>query len=196
MLRCPATEASSHSRKSLVTAGILRQLTLAEAAVCHLVSHNPAPSYPFDHADRKHLMPTSTDPAKRAKQLANLKRGSSTHGAYSAEIIRSETQRILGELSARYTGVPHDRLEVLAHHRARITVLTAYVNAKGIIRNQQKGEVFPAVKLLATEEAAYRREMDRVEELSRAGDSAPAITLAAIAARGRASIEAEAEDAQ
>jgi hypothetical protein len=140
----------------------------------------------------------SKDPEKRARQLANIGKGKPApiHGAYSAAVLEPETQRILDELTARYTGVPHDRLEVLAHHRARITVLTAYVNAKGIIRNQQKGEVFPAVKLLATEEAAYRREMDRVEDLSRAGDSAPAITLAAIAARGRASIEAEAEDAQ
>jgi hypothetical protein len=115
-------------------------------------------------------MPTSKDPAKHARQVANLKRGSKTHGAYAAAIIRPETQRILDELSARFTGVPRDRLELLASHRARITVLTAYVAENGVFRNRQRGEIFPAVNLLAREEDRYRRELDRIEELSRGAD--------------------------
>lgn len=115
-------------------------------------------------------MPTSRDPAKRAKQLANLQRGRPSHNAYDAAVLGPETLRILSELSARYTGVPHDRLEVLAHCRARITVLTAYINKVGVIRNRQNGETYPAVNLLAREEDRYRKELDRIEELHRGGD--------------------------
>jgi hypothetical protein len=141
-------------------------------------------------------MPISPDPEQRAKQIAALQPGHTVHGAYAAAVIQPETQRILDVLLKRFTGVPRDRLEVLAQHRARITVLAAYVAEKGVLRNRRLGEVFPAVSLLAREEDRYRRELDRIEELSRgSGESADEAVLDRLIAVG-AEIQAKRKGSQ
>jgi hypothetical protein len=104
----------------------------------------------------------------RQRQLANLTPAAAVrHGAYSADRLKPERERVLGELLASFPSVRHDRLELLAGQRARIELLQAYVDQRGIIAHRGRGSTFPAVALLQREESAYRVELSKVEELQR-----------------------------
>ena len=130
-------------------------------------------------------MPLSADPSARAAQLANLRpQNSIKHGAYSADLLKPERERILGELLASFPSVRRDRLELAAAQRARIVLLQAYVEAVGVLRHKGRGETYPAVALLfQREESAYRAELGKIEDLQReAGAAAPHDALAAIVA--------------
>lgn len=131
-------------------------------------------------------MPLSADPKSREKQLANLKpQAKVAHGAYSAELLMPERERILDELLTSFPNVRRDRLEIAAAQRARITLLAAYVDAVGVIRHRGRGETFPAVALLQREESAYRAELSKIEDLARGAASAdPHAILRAIVAGG------------
>jgi hypothetical protein len=119
-------------------------------------------------------------PEARARQRANLTPAAAVqHGAYSADRLQPERERVLGELLASFPGVRRDRLEIAASQRARITLLTAYVEARGIIAHRGRGSTYPAVTLLQREESAYRAELTRIEELHVATGSG-AGSLAAI----------------
>lgn len=120
----------------------------------------------------------------RERQRQNLKpRASVTHGAYSADKLAPERERVLGELVASFPSVRRDRLEIAASQRARITLLSAYCDAVGVIRHRARGTTYPAVQLLQREESAYRVELTRIEELhSAAGNTDPHAALAAITA--------------
>jgi hypothetical protein len=108
-------------------------------------------------------------PAARAKQLANLTpRSAVKHGAYSAEYLAPERERVLRELLESFPGVRRDRLELAAAQRARIVLLQAYIDSVGVIKHRGRGETYPAVGLLQREEASYRVELARIEELARA----------------------------
>ncbi len=127
-------------------------------------------------------MPLSADPSARAAQLANLRpQNSIKHGAYSADLLKPERERILGELLASFPSVRRDRLELAAAQRARIVLLQAYVEAVGVLRHKGRGETYPAVALLSREESAYRAELGKIEDLQReAGAAAPHDALAEI----------------
>ncbi len=129
-------------------------------------------------------MPLSSNVDARARQLANLKpQGAVKHGAYSAELLKPERERILGELLASFPNVRRDRLELLAAQRARIVLLQGYVEARGVIAHKGRGSTFPAVDRLQREESAYRAELTRIEDLAReAGAGSPHAALASIAA--------------
>ncbi len=122
--------------------------------------------------------------ASRARQRANLQPQSAIkHGAYSAAVLGPERERVLGELVASFPSVRRDRLEILAAQRARITLLQAYVEARGVIAHKGRGSTFPAVDRLQREETAYRAELTRIEDLhAAAGDGLPGDALAAIVA--------------
>lgn len=108
----------------------------------------------------------------RARQRANLQpRAPLKHGAYSAEMLAPERERVLGELLASFPGVRRDRLELAAAQRARIVLLTAYVDERGLITHRGRGSSPPAVTLLRQEEAAYRVELTKIEELAQASGS-------------------------
>jgi hypothetical protein len=130
------------------------------------------------------IMPLSSNPDARARQLANLTpRSAVKHGAYSPELLAPERERILGELLASFPNVRRDRLELLAAQRARIVLLQAYVEARGIIAHKGRGSTFPAVDRLQREESAYRVELSKIEDLHReAGATRPGDSLAAIIA--------------
>jgi hypothetical protein len=106
-------------------------------------------------------------PEARARQLANLTpRAAIRHGAYSAEKLAPERERILGELLVSFPGVRRDRLELAAAQRARIVLLQAYVDERGLITHRGRGESPPAVAMLRQEEAAYRVELSKIEDLA------------------------------
>jgi hypothetical protein len=111
-------------------------------------------------------------PASRQRQLANLTPGNQTvrHGAHSAAALAPVRKRVLDELLEAFPGVRRDRLELAAAQRARIVLLQAYVDQRGIIRHARHGTTVPAVDLLQREEASYRRELSRIEELAHAAD--------------------------
>ena len=106
--------------------------------------------------------------ASRGRQVSNLRpMAPLKHGAYSPQTLRPERERVLDELLASFPGVRRDRLELLAGQRARITLLTAYVEERGLITHRVRGTSPPAVSLLRQEEAAYRAELSRIEDLAR-----------------------------
>ncbi|MHB8234310.1 MAG: hypothetical protein ACYDHT_06615 [Solirubrobacteraceae bacterium] len=130
---------------------------------------------PFKHA--------GNTPEARARQLANLQpRAPLKHGAYSPAALAPERERVLGEMLASFPGVRRDRLELAAAQRARIVLLQAYVDTVGIIKHRGRGETYPAVSLLRSEEAAYRVELAKIEELARDAGTRPPQTLPEIEA--------------
>jgi hypothetical protein len=119
-----------------------------------------------DSIDRPHKFAGRTPDAQR-RQRENLTPAAAVrHGAYSADKLQPERERVLGELLASFPGVRRDRLELAAAQRARIVLLQAYVDAVGVIRHRKRGETYPAVTLLQREEAAYRAELARIEDLA------------------------------
>jgi len=119
-------------------------------------------------------VPLSSDPVARERQLANLTpRSAVTHGAYSAELLKPERERILDELLASFPNVRRDRLELAAAQRARIVLLSAYVDSVGVIRHKGRGDTFPAVAALERAEAGYRAELGKIEDLAREASSSP-----------------------
>ena len=123
-------------------------------------------------------------PEARARQLANLQSHTAAlkHGAYSADKLGPERERVLNELLASFPSIRRDRLEILAGQRARITLLQRYVDQVGIIRHKQRGETYPAVGLLAREENGYRIELAKVEDLAREAGNPKGSRLAEITA--------------
>lgn len=114
-------------------------------------------------------------PASVRRQKANLQPLAAVrHGAYAAEHLKPERERVLGELLQSFPSVRPDRLELLAAQRARIVLLEAYVEAVGIVRHRGHGTTYPAVTLLQREESAYRNELTRVEELQRQAEGGTA----------------------
>lgn len=125
-------------------------------------------------------------PEARARQLANLTPAAAVkHGAYSADRLAPERERVLAEMLASFPGVRRDRLELAAAQRARITVLQSYIDSVGIVRHRGHGTTYPAVALLQREEAAYRAELAKIEDLQRDSDTDPQTALAGLLAEGR-----------
>jgi hypothetical protein len=115
-------------------------------------------------------MGLSSNPTARERQLANLRPQSAVkHGAYSAEHLKPIRERVLGELLSSFPNVRRDRLDLLAAQRARIVLMTDYLDTVGVIKNRARGELYPALSALQREEASYRVELSKVEELERVG---------------------------
>ncbi len=124
-------------------------------------------------------MPLSSDPKARERQLANLKpQAPLRHGAYSAERLKPVREAILCELLASFPNVRRDRLELLAQRRARIALLSEYIDVVGVIAHRKRGTTYPAVERLQREEAAYSAELTRIEEMAR--EATPANPKAAL----------------
>lgn len=120
-------------------------------------------------------------PEARRRQVANLRpQAPLKHGAYSADKLAPERERILAELVASFPGVRRDRLELAAGQRARIVLLQAYVDVRGLIAHRGRGTSPPAVAALRQEEAAYRQELTKIEDLHREAAPGAGHALAAI----------------
>jgi hypothetical protein len=120
-------------------------------------------------------MPAKPGTPGRAISDANLLRnGAVTHGAYSGELIREATREHLANLSAQLPNASREELTVQAVRMAQIERLTAYVEAKGLIRNQRQGTVFAAADLLAKLSTQFERQhallLDRERANGDAGD--------------------------
>lgn len=109
------------------------------------------------------------------RQTGNLRPTAAVkHGAYSAEKLKPERERVLSELLTSFPSVRRDRLELAAAQRARIVLLQAYVDERGLITHRGRGSSPPAVALLRQEEAGYRAELSKIEDLAREARADPA----------------------
>jgi hypothetical protein len=125
----------------------------------------------------------SKDPAKRANQLANLKRtAATTHGAFSGRLIRQATGEHLASLAAQLPNASGEELRVQASRMAQIERLTQYIEAKGLIRNQRQGTVYVAADLLAKLSTQFERQHALLLERERTRPARPAETLETIIA--------------
>jgi hypothetical protein len=100
------------------------------------------------------------------RQRANLTPTAAVkHAAYSEGELRLAREAILGEMVGSFPAVRRDRLEIAAGQRARIKLITDYIDGVGIIAHRKRGTFHPVIALLQREEAAYRAELTRIEEL-------------------------------
>ena len=94
-------------------------------------------------------------------------------------MLAPERARILGELRASFPNVRGDWLEIAASQRARVTLLTAYVEAVGVFRHRGHGTTYPAVDRLQREETAYAASLARIEAMQGEAGTSPAGALQA-----------------
>jgi hypothetical protein len=122
---------------------------------------------PETNGDRPHKFAGRTEES-RQRQQANLSPLSAVkHAAYSPGRLRPIRERVLGELQASFPSVRLDRLALAAQKRARIELLSDYIDEVGLLAHRLRGTTYPAVALLQREEASYSAELTRIEELAR-----------------------------
>jgi hypothetical protein len=136
-------------------------------------------------------MPLSKDPDARSRQLANLRAGSGasvgnqqtvTHGAYSGRLIRQATGEHLASLAEQLPNASGEELRVQASRMAQIERLTAYIESRGLIRNQRQGTVYVAAELLAKLSTLFERQHGVLLERERTRPAHPTETLADVLA--------------
>lgn len=128
-------------------------------------------------------MPLSSDPDRRAKQLANLRSSAAvTHGAHSGALIREAAGEHLANLKQQLPNASEEELWVQASRMAQIQRLSAFVEAKGLIRDQRKGTVFAAANLLATLSTQFERQHQLLLDRERSAGANRSTSLEAIAA--------------
>lgn len=127
---------------------------------------------------------------RHPNSMANLKPTNSvTHGAHSGGLIRQRTEELLVNLSEQLPNASREELIVQAGRMARIERLTAFVEVKGLIRNQRHGTVYAAVDLLSRLEQQFERQHAALLERERNFGSGPVETLAEIVAEIQAAQE-------
>jgi hypothetical protein len=113
-------------------------------------------------------------PVARERQRSNLKPAAAVrHGAYSADRLQPARERVLDELLVSFDRVRRDWLEVAAAKRARVELLQAYADARGVIAHKGRGSTFPAIDLLRREEASYCALLERIEVMQREAGAKP-----------------------
>ncbi len=128
-------------------------------------------------------MPASSDPEKRARQLANLRKpGDTIHGARSEAKVRPLRERFLAELHQAFPAVPLADLNSQAERQALISLYSDYVDERGPIRHRRRGELFPAAQELARLLTAYEKRNTELRALQSQHDATPADDLASIVA--------------
>jgi hypothetical protein len=129
-------------------------------------------------------MPTSKDPAKAAIQAANLRRtAATTHGAYSAAVIRPARERYLAELAEAFPSASAAEVAIQAQRLAQLEQLGAYMDERGVIRHKRRGDVFPAAALAEKLAAAYERQASILAQRERdRGGASPHDQLAKVVA--------------
>jgi hypothetical protein len=130
-------------------------------------------------------MPTSTDPVKRAKQLANLKRpGSTLHGAYSETAIRPIRERLVAELTKAFPSATSEEIATQAMRMAQLEALGIYLDERGVIAHKRRGTIYPAAVFAEKLAAQFERQHALLLERERERGRHPA-PLANLANAGR-----------
>jgi BMFP domain-containing protein YqiC len=109
-------------------------------------------------------MPTSKDPVKRARQVANLvPGGNQSHGAKSEAIIRPLAQAYLVELQREFPDASERVLKLQARRLAKLERLAGWLERKGELANQRRGTVYPASSLEESITAAFLNTQAKLE---------------------------------
>ena len=112
-------------------------------------------------------MPTSRDPAKRSRQLANLRnapaapagnRRTLVHGAHSEIAIRELRERHVTELAEAFPSASRHEVAIMAHRAAQLELLGAFVDERGVIRHKRRGDIFPAAGFMDRIAQAFERQ--------------------------------------
>ena len=128
-------------------------------------------------------MPLSQDPEKRARQLANLQpRAAAVHGAFVEPKLAPIRERYLTELRAQLPSAGDTELVIQAGRLAQMDVLQQFLDWRGPIRHQRRGDTFPAADLLAKLSSAFERQHERLLERERQSGSTGGDTIDSIAA--------------
>ena len=127
-------------------------------------------------------MPTSTDPVKKAAQLANLKRGNVTHGANSEALVRPLADAYSAELQAQYPSEPEWWHKLNGRRLAKIERRAVYCEGRREI-HQRRGTIIPAAMDEEALTKAFLADIDRAEQRKREnGNGKSPQTLAEIEA--------------
>ena len=93
-------------------------------------------------------MPLSKDPARRAKQLDNLRpAGAFKHGATSERKLQPLRAQHRAALRQRFPGLDAQRLSLLADLLARIDLAGEFIDVHGLMRNTRQPH--PVLELLS-----------------------------------------------
>ena len=135
-------------------------------------------------------MPLSGDPEARKRQLANLRSSSAvTHGAHSDALTRPLAEQYLAELLEEFPTASERVLQLQARRLAKLDRLASYLERKGEIRHQRRGEVFAASALEERVATGYLATHDRLEQERERVNGKPS-RLEEELAEGRAAWEA------
>ena len=120
----------------------------------------------------KVAMPLSSDPAARARQLANLKSTSAVkHNAYSETAIRPIRERLVTELTKAFPSATSEEIATQAMRMAQLEALGIYLDERGVIAHKRRGTIYPAAvfaeKLAAQFERQHALLLERERERGR-----------------------------
>jgi CRP-like cAMP-binding protein len=130
-------------------------------------------------------VPLSKDPAARRKQLANLKTTSAVkHGTRSEALIRPLAEMYLAELTGEFPQASERVLRLQARRLAKLDRLASYLEGRGEIRHQRRGDVFPASAMEEQITASFLATQGRLEVQARETNGKPAAGLEQLRQRG------------
>jgi hypothetical protein len=106
-------------------------------------------------------MPPSKNPVARKRQLANLKPDAATkHGAYAEEKVAPLREQFAAELATQYGKIATpDELELAADRRARVKVISDWLDQRGLLADRRSGRPRAVVQLADRLQSAYERQL-------------------------------------
>lgn len=134
----------------------------------------------------------SKDPAKQARQFANLSPNANrSHGARSQEVVSlAETHK--QRLAALFANPDPELLATQSRRSAMLELAERFIDANGLLRRSPKGQPFPVVELWLKLSSAFERTHQVMLDQDRQHGEPPGSALAGIVAELTAG---EADDA-
>jgi hypothetical protein len=113
-------------------------------------------------------VPLSKDPAARERQLANLRSSSAVkHGTRSEVLIRPLAEQYLAELVGEFPDASERVLKLQARRLAKLERIASFLEERGEIRHQRRGEPFPVAALEESVTAAFLSTQAKLEVQAR-----------------------------
>jgi hypothetical protein len=117
-------------------------------------------------------MPLSTDPDKRARQLANLQPAAAIrHGVTSERELEPLRVKHRAELRERFGRIDEHRLTLLSNLLARLDLAHEYVDVHGLMRNTRQAH--PVLALLERWEQHSWRMLSELQPIKQAPVETP-----------------------
>jgi hypothetical protein len=123
-------------------------------------------------------VPLSTDPQRRANQLANLKSTNAVkHGANSEALVRPMAERYSVELREQFPDEGDWWIKLMGRRLAKIERRAVYCEGRREV-HQRRGTVIPAAKDEEDLTRAFLADLDRAEQRKREAGRTSGPTLA------------------